>query len=63
MLENQKNIILALQKEESLILKEVRKSIKWLKENEIIDFEKWLKEFIPGCYDTKLKYLFKNIPT
>lgn len=63
MLEHQKNIILALQKEESLILKEVRKSIQWLKNNEVCDFEKWLSELLPAFYETNLKYLFKNIPT
>ncbi|PLX16333.1 MAG: hypothetical protein C0599_15515 [Salinivirgaceae bacterium] len=63
MLEHQKNIILALRSEQSLITKEVIKSIKWLKENEICDLENWLKDFLPGIYEANLKYLFKDIPT
>jgi hypothetical protein len=63
MLEHQKTIILALQNEKTLIVNEVVKSIKWLKENEIWDLEKWLEELFPNIYETNLKYLFNDIPT
>lgn len=62
MLEHQKNILKVLQNEEKLFIKEVRKSVEWLNEEELSELEKWIVANYPKMYKKRIQQMFRRIP-
>ncbi|MFO7864705.1 MAG: hypothetical protein R6U85_11930 [Salinivirgaceae bacterium] len=60
MLEHQITIINALRNEKELLLKEVKKSIRWLTPEELEQLKTWLRNKFPEFYLTELKYHFEH---
>ncbi|ALO17516.1 hypothetical protein L21SP5_03925 [Salinivirga cyanobacteriivorans] len=59
MLDHQKNILRNLHHNHNLFIKEIKKSIQWLSEQELKDLEQWISKELVQVYDHEVQRLFR----